>query len=118
MTAGVIELVPMRPESAAYPAQTGVGCGGSVIEANPGILGFAYPADRYATSVRARILRPFLRRDDQVLLTAAFGVRGLILAAPARIEALPAATYAFTVATGDSVRTYSLCLGMASFGDG
>jgi hypothetical protein len=68
--------------------------------------------------VRARILRPFLRRDDQVLMTAAFGVPGLILAAPARIEALPAATYAFTVTAGDSALTYSLCIGMAAYGDG
>ena len=117
-TAGVIELVPLRPDTAGYPAATGVGCGGTVIETNPSILGFAYPADRYATNVRARILRPFLRRDDQVLMTAAFGVPGLILAAPARIGALPAATYEFTVASGDSARTYSLCLGMASFDDG
>jgi hypothetical protein len=51
-------------------------------------------------------------------MTAALGVRGLILAAPARIGALPAATYEFTVGRGDQARTYDLCLGMASFDDG
>jgi hypothetical protein len=114
---GAVRLVVLRPETTEYPVTTGVGCGGTMIDTNPGILGFAYPDGQYATSVRARILRPFLRRDDQVLMTAAFGVRGLILAAPARIRALPAATYEFTVGRGGQALTYDLCLGMASFDD-
>lgn len=116
-TAGVIELVPLRPESVAYPVPNGTGCGGTVIGARPTIMGFAYPADRYATSVKSRILRPFLRRDDQVLMTAAFGVRGLILAAPARISTLPAAGYEFRVGSGDMAEVYSLCLGLPGYND-
>lgn len=116
-TDGVIELVPLRPASAAYPVPTGIGCGGTVIGRRPGILGFAYPADQYATSVTTRVLRPFLRRDDQVLLIAAFGVRGLVITAPARISTLPLASYVFTLGGGAS-EAYSLCVGMANYDDG
>lgn len=116
-----IRLVPIHPADATYPASSGVGCGGRVIDQPPGIVGFAYPADRYRSSVNARILRPFLRRDDQVLMTAAFGVSGLILAAPARIASLPAADYEFTVGAGgrvgDGALSYNLCLGMQAYGD-
>ena len=109
-------LVPLRPAGAAYPISTGIGCGGTVIEGRPGILGFAYPADEYASTVQGRILRPFLRRDDQVLMTAAFGVPGLVLAAPARTSTLPAATYEFRLG-GDADQVFTLCLSMASFDD-
>ena len=117
-----IRTLDLRPGAGpvageAYPASTGVGCGGSVVDGRPGILGFSYPTDRYATEVRARILLPFLRRDDTVLLTAAFGVRGLILAAPARVPALPNATWRFTVGGGATSQTHVLCLGMATFDD-
>ena len=112
-----IQLAPIRPADASYPAATGVGCGGTVIDRSPGILGFAYPADRYRSVVTARILRPFLRRDDQVLLTATFGVPGLILAAPGRMPTLPAATYEFTVGSGTTAIAYNLCLGMQAFDD-
>ncbi len=116
-TDDAIRLVHLRPETASYPATTGVGCGGTVIDTSPGVLGFAYPANREASTVRARILRPFLRRDDQVMMTARFGVRGLVLAAPARIATLPGADYVFTVGEGDGAQTFALCLGMQNFDD-
>jgi len=112
-----IERVPLRPDDATYPISTGIGCGGTVIGGRPGILGFAYPSGRYASTVSGRILRPFLRRDDQVLMTAAFGVPGLILAAPARTSTLPAATYEFRVGGDGVAEVFTLCLGMASFDD-
>lgn len=110
-------LVPLAPAGAVYPAESGVGCGGTVIVESPAILGFAYPADRDANQVRARIQRPFLRRDNQVLMTASSGTPGLILAAPARIEALPGADYVFTVGAGADAIDYALCLRMQSFDD-
>jgi hypothetical protein len=100
-----------------YPASTGVGCGGTIIDGHPGILGLGYPADRYETEVRAMILRPFLRRGDQVLMRAAFGVPGLILVAPARTPTLPNGTWRFTVGTGATAQDYVVCLGMATFDD-
>jgi len=100
-----------------YPAATGVGCGGTVVDGHPGILGFGYPADRYETVVRARLLLPFLRRDDTVLMTSAFGVPGLILVTPAHSPTLPNATWRFTVGTGETAQDYTLCLGMATFDD-
>ncbi len=109
-------LVPLRPEGAVYPISTGIGCGGTVIEGRPGILGFTYPTGQHASTVKGRILRPFLRRDDQVLMTATLGVPGLILAAPARTATLPAATYEFRL-VGDASESFTLCLGMASFDD-
>jgi hypothetical protein len=112
-----IRLVTMHPADATYPVQGSVGCGGTVIGQPPGILGFAYPADLYRSSVNARILRPFLRRDDQVVMTAAFGINGLILAAPGRIANLPAADYEFTVGSGATAIAYNLCLGMQAFDD-
>ena len=101
----------------AYPASTDVGCGGTVIDGHPGIIGLGYPADRYETQASARILRPFLRRGDQVLMRAAFGVPGLILVAPARTPTLPNGTWRFRVGTGETARDYALCLGMATFDD-
>jgi hypothetical protein len=113
-----IRLLRLRSETEpSYPARTGVGCGGTVIDGRPGILGFAYPADHYASMADARILRPFLRRANVVLLTAAFGVRGLILVAPARYPTLPESTYRFTVGDGGDAQTYTVCLGMAAFDD-
>lgn len=117
LSAGLIEFVPLSPETAAYPVSTGIGCGGTVIRGRPGILGFAHAAEHYASRVTGRIVRPFLRRDDQVLMTAALGVRGLVLAAPARISSLPAANHEFTVHADDFAEVYSLCLGMAAFND-
>jgi hypothetical protein len=116
-TSSPIRDIPLRPATAAYPASSGVGCGGTVIEESPGVFGFAYPADRQATVVNARIERPFLRRDDQVLLTADPGIPGLVLAAPARIASIPGADYVFTVRTTDGDLEYALCLGMATFDD-
>jgi hypothetical protein len=115
-TADMIGLVPLRPKGAIYPISTGIGCGGTVIEGRPGILGFTYPTDQQASTVKGRILRPFLRRDDQGLMTANPGVPGLILAAPARTSTLPAATYEFRL-VGDASQIFTLCLGMASFDD-
>ena len=113
-----IQLVRLRPDAAEHPVATGIGCGGdTVMGGHPGILGFAYAADHYASSVKGRILRPFLRRDDQVLMTAAFGVPGLILAAPANSPTLPAATYEFRVSGDEAIDVYTLCLGMAYFGN-
>lgn len=113
-----IRLLRIKPElDASYPAATGVGCGGTVVEGRPGILGFAYPADHYAATATARILLPFPRRQDQVVMTAAFGVRGLILVAPARRPTLPGASYVFSVGTGNDAQDYALCLGMAAFDD-
>lgn len=100
----------------AYPA-TSVGCGGTVIDGHPGIIGLGYPADHYETQASARILRPFLRRGDHVLMRAAFGVPGLILVAPARSPSLSNGTWRFTVGTGETARDYTLCLGMATFDD-
>jgi hypothetical protein len=100
-----------------YPASTGDGCGGTVIDGHPGIIGLGYPDDRYETHAGAKILRPFLRRGDQVLMRAAFGVPGLILVAPARTPTLPNGTWRFTVGTGDTAQDYALCLGMATFDD-
>lgn len=116
-TASPIRNVAILPASASYPASSGVGCGGTVIQESPGILGFAYPSGHEATVVNARIERPFLRRDDQVLLTAGTGVPGLVLAAPARIARLPGADYVFTVRAGDIDLEYALCLGMSTFDD-
>jgi hypothetical protein len=105
------------PATASYPASTGLGCGGTVIEPSPGILGFAYPPDDGASVVNARIERPFLRRDDQVLMSAYPGVPGLVLAAPARIASLPGADWVFTVRAGGDDLEYALCLGMSTFDD-
>lgn len=116
-TSSPIREIELRPATAGYPASTGVGCGGTVIEESPGILGFAYPPDRGAAVVNARIERPFLRRDDQVLMTAHPGVPGLVLAAPARIASLPGADWVFTVRSGGNDLEYALCLGMSSFDD-
>jgi hypothetical protein len=116
-TGVAIELVPLRPESAEYPVSSGIGCGGTVIGGRPGILGFAYEGEQYATSVKGRILRPYLRRDDQVLMTSALGIPGLILAAPARTSTLPAATYEFRVGRADAADVFTVCLGMALFDD-
>jgi hypothetical protein len=116
-TSSPIRDVAMRPTSASYPASSGVGCGGTVLQESPGILGFAYPADNAATVVNARIERPFLRRDDQVLMTADPGIPGLVLAAPARIASIPGADWVFTVRTAEGDLAYALCLGMAIFGD-
>jgi hypothetical protein len=88
-----------------------------VIDANPGVLGFAYPDDQYATTASAQILRPFLRRGEQVMLTAAFGLRGLIIVAPARRPALSHGTYRFTIGDGEHARDFALCLEMQSFDD-
>ncbi len=114
---GPIELLTLRSDVVEYPASTGIGCGGPVILGRPGIIGFAYPADHYASSVRGRILRPFLRRDDQGVMTAAFGVPGLILAAPARSSALPAATYEFRLGGDGADEVYTFCLGKTAFDD-
>jgi hypothetical protein len=113
----VIRLVRLRPDDAAYPVVSGIGCGGTVIDGNPGIIGFAYPDEQYASTVRARILRPFLRRGDQVVMTAAFGLRGLILVAPARRPILTEGTYRFTVGDDEDARDFALCLGMQTFDD-
>jgi hypothetical protein len=113
----VIRLVRLRPETATYPVESGIGCGGTVIDANPGVLGFAYPDDQYATTASAQILRPFLRRGEQVMLTAAFGLRGLIIVAPARRPALSHGTYRFTIGDGEHARDFALCLEMQSFDD-
>ena len=113
-----IRLLRIKPDlDPPYPAATGVGCGGTVVEGRPGILGFAYPADHYAATATARILLPFPRRQDQVVLTAAFGVRGLILVAPARRPTLSGASYVFTVGKGIDAQDYALCLGMSAFDD-
>ena len=114
----VIRLLRLRPEiEAAYPAPTGVGCGGTVVDGRPGIIGLAYPADRYASRASARILLPFKRRANQVVFTAALGLRGLVLVAPARSPTLAAATWRFTVGAGRDAVVYALCLGMALFDD-
>ena len=113
-----IRLLRISPEpETAYPAPSGVGCGGTVVDGRPGILGFAYPADHYVTAAGARILLPYLRRDDQVMMTAAFGIPGLILVAPARSPTLASATYRFTVGNGEDTQSYAICLGMALFDD-
>jgi hypothetical protein len=108
---------PDAADGDSYPASTGVGCGGTVIDGHPGIIGLGYSADRYETQASARILRPFLRRGDQVLMRAAFGVPGLILVAPARTPTLSNGTWRFTVGTGETAQDYALCLGMATFDD-
>jgi hypothetical protein len=113
----VIRLVRLRPDDAVYPVASGIGCGGTVIDGNPGILGFAYPDDHYASTASARILRPFLRRGDQVVMTAAFGLRGLILVAPARRPIVTPGTYRFTIGSSEEARDYVLCLGMETFDD-
>lgn len=120
--AATIHLVRLRTTPGAgaedpYPASSGVGCGGTVIEGQPGIIGLGYPADRYETEINARILRPFLRRGEQVMLSAAFGVPGLLLVAPARTRTLTHGTWRFTVGTSGTARDYALCLGMNSFDD-
>jgi len=120
--AATIHLVRLRTAPGTgveepYPASSGVGCGGTVIDGLPGIIGLGYPPDRYETEVNGRILRPFLRRGDQVMLGAAFGLPGLILVAPARTRTLPHGTWRFTVGTGGTAQAYALCLGMDSFGD-
>lgn len=114
-TSSPIREIRLRPATAGYPAATGVGCGGTVIEERPRILGFAYPSEHGASVVNARIERPFLRRDDQVLLTANPGVPGLVLAAPARIGSLPGADWVFTVRSGADDLEYALCLDMSTF---
>jgi hypothetical protein len=113
----VIRLVRLRPEDAAYPVSAEIGCGGTVIEGNPAILGFAYPGDAYADTVSARILLPFPARSDRIVMTAAFGLPGLILVAPARRPILTPGTYRFTVGEEEQSRDYVLCLGMQTFGD-
>ena len=113
----VIRLVRLRPDDAVYPVASGIGCGGTVIDGDPGILGFAYPDDHYASTAGARILRPFLRRGEQVVMTAAFGLRGLILVAPARRPILTPGTYRFTIGGTEEARDYVLCLGMETFDD-
>ena len=100
----------------AEPAPTGVGCDASTL-ASPGIMGFAYATDHDVATAQARILLPFLHRDDQVLMTATLGIRGLILAAPARIATLPDGVYQFTLGDGSAAEVYNLCFGMAVFGD-
>jgi hypothetical protein len=112
-----IRLVRLRPDTTTYPVAADIGCGGTVIDGNPGILGFAYPGDEYATTASARILLPYLSRRDQVMLTAAFGVRGLIIVAPARRPILAPGTYRFKVGDGERSRDYALCLGMQTFDD-
>jgi hypothetical protein len=111
----VIRLIPLRPEG-TYPAGSGVGCGGSAIGGRPQILGFAYPEDQAVDTVAARILRPYLRRAS-VVLDIAFGVPGLVLAAPARAPHIGDANYEFVVGTGPAAETYVLCHGMATFDD-
>jgi hypothetical protein len=56
-------------------------------------------------------------RDDQVMMTAAFGIPGLILVAPARSPTLASATYRFTVGNAQDTQSYAICLGMALFDD-
>lgn len=112
-----IRLVRLRPEGADYPAQSGVGCGGTVIAGRPAILGLGYPADTYETRVSARIRRPFLRSQEVVLMTAAFGVPGLVLVAPARSRDIHDATYEFVVGEAPHSTTYVLCHGMETFDD-
>lgn len=113
----VIRLVRLQPDGAGYPVAGDIGCGGTVIDGKPAILGFAYPDDHYATTARARILLPFPARNDRIIMTAAFGLPGLILVAPARRPILTAGTYRFTVGEGDQARDYALCLGMQTFDD-
>jgi hypothetical protein len=113
----MIRLVRLLPETAAYPVASGIGCGGTVIDGDPGILGFAYPDDHYASTAGAQILRPFLRRGSQVMMTAAFGLRGLILVSPARRPILAPGTYRFTIGDGEQARDYALCLDMQTFDD-
>jgi len=114
----VIRLLRLRPDvDPAYPAETGIGCGATAIEGSPGILGFAYPADHYASTARATLLFPFPRGEDRVVMSAAFGVPGLILVAPARNPVLATAAYRFTIGDPGSARTYSLCLGQAQSND-
>ena len=117
-SSSTIRLLRIRPDDGtAYPATGGVGCGGTVVDGQPGIIGFAYPADGYLARVSGRILRPFLRSGEQVLMSAAFGVPGLILVAPARNPTLPLADWRFIVGDGPDPPTYALCLGMAAFDD-
>ena len=112
-----IRLVRLQPETATYPIASSIGCGATVIDGNPGILGFAYAGDPYASTVRATMFRPFVRSGDQVVMTAAFGLRGLILVAPARRPTLTEGTYRFTVGEDEGARVYALCLGKRTFED-
>jgi hypothetical protein len=112
-----LRTVPGTGVEEPYPASSGIGCGGTIIDGHPGIIGLGYPADRYETEVSARILRPFLRRGDQVVMGAAFGVPGLILVAPARLRTLSHGTWRFTVGSGGTAQAYALCLGMDTFDD-
>jgi hypothetical protein len=116
--ADAIRLLRLRPAAGpAYPAASGVGCGTTTIDGLPGILGFTYPADRYASTARATILFPFPRGGLQPVMTAAFGVPGLILVAPASSPTLATAGYRFTVGEAAHATTYSVCLGETQSND-
>jgi hypothetical protein len=111
----VIRMIPLRPE-ADYPADSGVGCGGTLIAGRPQVLGFAHPIDQPPDRVEARIRRPYLRVGPVVLNTA-LGLPGLALVAPARASEIAEANYEFVVTSGETATSYAICHGMSDFDD-
>jgi len=111
-----IRLLEIAPQTGAvYPGLTGldqIGCGETVVQGRPDLIGIVGPVDGDLTPVVARILSPMADGGSLLTLTAAGAVPGLTLVTPlVTSEFGGPASYGFRAGSGVAAPGYTICIG-------
>ena len=116
-----VTLLPITPQDEpGYPGLGGsdlIGCGETLIQGSPQIIGIVGDPTAELTPIGSRILYPFSDVGPLEILTAAGAVPGLTLAAPLMTAELGGpASYGFRAGTADDAPGYTICIGFAAGG--
>ena len=116
-----VTLLEITPQTEpGYPGLSGsdlIGCGATLIQGRPEVIGIVGDPASDLTPVTSRILYPFPDAGPLEILTAAGAVPGLTLAAPVMTAELGGpASYGFRAGTTDDAPGYTICIGFAAGG--
>ena len=116
-----VTLLPITPQDEpGYPGLSGsdlIGCGETLVQGRPEVIGIVGDPAAELTPVTSRILYPFPDAGPLEILTAAGAVPGLTLAAPVMTAELGGpASYGFRAGTTADAPGYTICIGFAAGG--
>ena len=116
-----IRLLDMTPQTGSqYPGLSGsdlLGCGDTIIDGRPTLIGIVGPPGQDLTPVIASILYPLADTGRLRILTASGAAHGLVLISPvAATEFEGPAAYGFRAGTGPKAPGYTICIGLATDG--
>ena len=110
----LLEIVPQK--GLRYAGLSGsdlIGCGPTIIEGRPTVIGFVGPVRTKLAPVVSRILYPFADTGQLEVLTVADLIPGLTLVAPfVTAEFGGPAAYGFRVGSTGDAAGYTICIGL------